>query len=380
MSHSTAVVTTIGGVTGNEIELVMRRALEASALDSVEGALSSGQFDFAVVLADAVPEFDLPAGATLEVDAVGTTFHLGRALADVIDRHEIDRVVFVGAGSGPLLTSEDFDALLAGLPTAAPGCVTNNYFSSDLFALAPASLFAQLDPLPASDNGIPRLLREMLDVDVHELPRTTATQLNIDSPIDLVSLALSDRVGPRLRAVLQSWDPATDRVARAATFFTDREAEVFVAGRVGSLSWRHLERETASRVRMLAEERGMAAAGRDAAGSARSMLGQLLQVVGPERWFQELLPELCDAAFLDMRPALLHLGITAPRGERFAADVGRVDLIRDTRLRDLVCAAVDSKHPTVLGGHTLVSGDLMLLNDWAWEEHDRAATGGASRA
>ena len=104
------------------------------------------------------------------------------------------------------------------------------------------------------------------------------------------------------------------------------------------------------------------------------MLGQLLAAVGPHRWFGELLPELCSAAFLDIRPALVHLGVAAPRGERFAADVGRIDLIRDPRLRDLVCAAAESEHPTVLGGHTLVSGDLMLLNDWAWEQRDQATT------
>jgi hypothetical protein len=38
--------------------------------------------------------------------------------------------------------------------------------------------------------------------------------------------------------------------------------------------------------------------------------------------------------------------------------------------RVLVEAANTSPMPAVLGGHSLVAGTLMLLNDWAWEQVD----------
>ena len=92
--------------------------------------------------------------------------------------------------------------------------------------------------------------------------------------------------------------------------FTDREAEVLLAGRV---PWQYLALDAACRLRLLGEEGGMGAADRDADGSARSMLGQLIAAAGPAKFFDELLPELCDAAFIDIRPALVQLGLRPSR-------------------------------------------------------------------
>ena len=80
-----------------------------------------------------------------------------------------------------------------------------------------------------------------------------------------------------------------------------------------------------------------------------------------------------DAAFIDIRPALVQMGLRPSRADRFAADLGRASEIADERLRALVEAAAASPVPVVLGGHSLVAGVLMLLNDWAWEQRDRAS-------
>ena len=165
---------------------------------------------------------------------------------------------------------------------------------------------------------------------------------------------------------------ALDRMRRAARLFLDRTAEVMIAGRVSSRTWQYLETETACRIRLLSEERGMHAAGSDEAGTARSMLGQLIALAGPERAFGELLPELGRAAFIDLRPALVQLGLRPSRADRFAADLGLTEQIEDTSLRAVVVAAEASAVPVILGGHTLVGGALELLNQWAWDEHDGA--------
>lgn len=371
-----SLVVMLGGMAGGRLERLMREALEASALDTIETALATGRFERAILLVDAAPTLSVPAGVIVEVDDGLAPFHYGERLAKAVDAHRIDGLVYVGGGSGPLLTAAHFEALVDGIATDPPRCLTNNAYSADFFALRPAGLIAALDPPPAADNGVPRQLRERHGVTVSELPRATATQLNLDSPTDLAALALSGGGGPRLRALLARAKLDTDRLARAARVFTDREGEVFIAGRVGSLAWQYLERETACRVRMLAEERGMTAAGRDADGRARSLLGQLIATTGAERFFADLLPTLCDAALIDVRPALVQLGLHATANDRFAADAGLPDEIAEPALRDLVRAALAAPVPVVLGGHTLVAGALMLLNDWAWAEHDRLVDGG----
>ncbi len=364
-------VVMLGGMDGDGLEALMRRALEASALDLLEVAPQTGRFGECLLVADRAPAGPLPDGVRLVLDEVGEPFHFGRQLAAVVERSGAERFVYAGAGSGPLLGGDELKALADGIAGADAICVTNNFYSADLFALSPARLLGEVDPWPPADNGVPRALKEQFAIATRELPRTTATQLNLDSPIDLVAIALAGAGGPRLRALLEEWSPATERVAAAARMFTDRHAEVLIAGRASARSWQYLERETACRVRMLAEERGMTAAGRDADGSARSILGQLVDAAGPERAFGELLPEICDAAFIDLRPLLAHLGIHASRADRFAADLGQSEAIEDERLRAIVAAASASSVPIVLGGHSLVAGALMLLNDWVWDEHDR---------
>ena len=364
-------VVMLGGVDGDGLEGLMRRALEASALDLLEAARETDRFEDCVLVSDRAPEAALPEGARLVLDDLAQPFHFGRQLAAVVDASGVDRFVYAGAGAGPLLGTAELEALADGLDAGDQVCVTNNFYSADLFAVRPAALLGQVDPWPPADNGVPRALKEQFELETRELPRTTATQLNLDSPIDLVAIAAAGAGGPRLRALLEAWAPDTGRAAAAARKFTDRHAEVLVAGRVSSRAWQYLERETACRVRILAEERGMTAAGRDADGSARSLLGQLIEAVGPERCFGELIPDLCDAAFVDLRPTLAHLGIHAPASDRFAADLGQTEAIEHPELRAIVAAANASPVPVVLGGHSLVVGALMLLNDWVWDEHDR---------
>src|SRR5690606_24473367 len=95
---------------------------------------------------------------------------------------------------------EDFEALVAAMGDGV--CVTNNRFSSDLFALTDPGRVVLLDPVAEKDNAIPRRLRDEQGMEVVELPRTLATQFNIDTPSDAIALALSGRAGPRLTAAL----------------------------------------------------------------------------------------------------------------------------------------------------------------------------------
>jgi hypothetical protein len=151
---------------------------------------------------------------------------------------------------------------------------------------------------------------------------------------------------------------------------------VLVAGRVCSQTWSYLERETACRVRVFSEERGMQAAGRDGPGGARSLLAFHLQEVGPVRFFEHL-AELGNVACIDTRPLLAHLGIDASRPDRFNSDLGCPEQIGDPFLREFTRAAADAPLPVVLGGHSLVSGGLMLLTEAAWREEDKRIQAGS---
>jgi hypothetical protein len=132
-------------------------------------------------------------------------------------------------------------------------------------------------------------------------------------------------------------------------------------------------------VRLLSEERGLAAAGREHA--ARSVLGYLIEAVGISGFFERVCT-LGDAVVIDTRVIEAHLGVIPSREDRFQSDLLNVDAIEDPFLREFTAAARDAPRPVLLGGHSLVSGGLMALADAAWREHDErssAVAGGQGR-
>jgi CTP:molybdopterin cytidylyltransferase MocA len=361
-----ALVIFLGGLGDSPVEEMVAGACAAATSDTVRAAQASGRFQDAVVVTDGRVDLpDQPAGVTVDVDA--GPFHFGCRLAETVKRHGLEQVVYIGGGSLPLLAPDEFGRIADALAEDNVA-MTNNYFSSDLVAF-PAGALAYIAPTD-SDNRLARALSEEAGLDVRSLPRTVATQMDIDGPTDLAVLALTGEAGPRLREYLAALDLDMDRYRRALPLLTDRRAQVTVAGRVGSHVWQYLEGETACRVRLFAEERGMEADGRARDGKARSLLGLFLEQVGPQR-LMDFLAELGDAAFIDTRVLLAHFRIEASRTDRFLSDLGRWQEVSEPFLCDLTRAALQAPIPVLLGGHSLMSGGLMALNEFAWRQRER---------
>jgi hypothetical protein len=113
------------------------------------------------------------------------------------------------------------------------------------------------------------------------------------------------------------------------------------------------ERETACRIRMLSEERGLAAASAD--HFPRSALGFLLEEVGVERFFERM-AELGDALVLDTRVIEAHMGVSPSREDRFQSDLMNWEAIEEPFLRRFTQGATNAPRPVLLGGHSLVAG------------------------
>jgi hypothetical protein len=366
------LVVFVGGMGGSPIEDLLAGALAEAALDLLDEALATGAFASAVLVTDSDRlDARLPPGVEVDRDAV--PFHFGRRLREVVAQRGIARPVYAGAGSVPLLRGSDLAAVARQLSQAERAVIANNYFSADLVAFTPGGAVDAIE-LPTGDNFLPRLLHDQAGLESQPLPRSSATQFNIDSPADLAILKLCGGAGPKLTPHLETLDLPLEPYRALERYLVDPTAEVLLAGRVGSQVWSYLERETACRIRLYSEERGMQAAGRDASGEARSLLAFHLQDAGVERFFAHL-AELCDAACIDTRPLLAHLGIEASRADRFWSDLGCAREIGEPFLREFTSAAGEAKVPVILGGHSLVSGGLLLLTEHAWREEDQRVLG-----
>ena len=368
MSDAPVLIVFLGGMRGSPIEELLGQALAEAALDLLEEALATDAFAGAVLVTDDDAAANhVPPGVVLDRDR--GPFHFGRRLAEIVRERSICRPVYVGAGGVPLLRGSDLAAVARHLAESENVVIANNYFSADLVAFTPGDALERIE-LPASDNFLARLLHDQAGLESQPLPRSSATQFNLDSPADLAILKLAGGAGPRLSRFVAQLDLDVGPYCRLLRHLVDPTAEVLLAGRVGSQVWSYLERETACRLRVFSEERGMQAAGRDASGEARSLLAFHLREVGCRRFFSEL-AELAGAACVDTRPILSHLGVRASRADRFWSDLARPEQIEEPFLREFTQSAREAPIPVLLGGHSLVSGGLMLLTEHAWREEDQ---------
>jgi hypothetical protein len=353
----------LGGMGGTGVEDRVASARRAATLDTI-GIAAAGGISRAIVVTDHPNlKADL---AGVEVVADEGTHHFGSKLVEVIRDRGLGPVVYLGGGSVPLLRSEDFAMISETIESGK--AVTNNRFSSDLVAWRVED--RSLDVLTGLDRDNP-LARALQDsgVEVTEMPRTAETVFDIDTPSDLAILAVTGLGGDRLKVALQGLEIDLEPYQRLLPLFVDSAAELVVSGRVGTHSWQYLERETACRVRMFAEERGMGADGRKESGQVRSMVGYMLDAVGVERFF-DILAELGDAAVIDTRVILAHRGVSVSRADRFLSDAGRWNEIEEPFLREFTKMARECSIPVLLGGHSLVSGGLMALNEFAWQQNE----------
>jgi hypothetical protein len=360
-----------GGMGGSAVEDGFAAALRECALDTLEEAKASGAFEKLLLVADpaaaAALGGRLPAGVEVDLDEPGEAFHFGRRLTGVIRRHALERPAYIGSGL-PLIKRDELAQVASELRQHERAVVANNFFSADLIGFVPGSA-AERVHLPDNDRIVPRLLRDEAELENRSLQRTMANQFDLDTPGDLAILACAGGAGPNLQRLIDASAIETGRLETASRLFTDRDAEVVVAGRVGTQTWQYLESETACRVRMFAEERGLQAAGRDLNGQARSLLGFHLQSAGLHRFFSEL-AQLGQAAFIDTRPLFAHMGLKPSRPDRFLSDAMQPSGIAESWVRDFTAAACEAPIPVVLGGSSLVGSGVQLLSEAAWRRRD----------
>jgi CTP:molybdopterin cytidylyltransferase MocA len=352
-------------------ERMVSLARQAITLDLVERALSVPLLRPIVVstnstgLVHRLTQYPI----CVELDDPDDAFHFGRRLAELVSRHGMERCFYIGGGAGPLLPASDMASIAEAILSADRLLVTNNFYSSDFAAFSPASVLLEQPP-PKNDNELAWLLGEDAGLPLHELPRSGATQFDVDTPTDLLTLTAHPGAGPHARKYLDGLDLDTSALDAALPLMLDRNATILVAGRVSSATWSYLERETACSARVLSEERGMRASGRLVRGEARSLLGYYLEAVGLERLFHEL-ATLGQAIFLDNRVLFAHRRLWPSDADRFYSDLRRPDQVTDPFVRALTEAAMAAPMPVIMGGHSLVSGGMYALVEAAWARgHD----------
>ena len=384
MIDDLALIIMAGGGGETPVEQAVAGACRAAARDAIERALGAGAAERIIVATDqaawANTLSDLPVTIDLDTPALsigegsGTSFHFGRRLAGVIERHDVHRAFYLGGGSAPLMDGATLRSVADAIRHDDSAIVTNNTFSSDWAAFAPAEAAVKCAGQLRSDNSLGWVLSRTCGLTAREWPRSAATQFDLDTPTDLLIAGLRTpfslpgrragdeglSVGPHLSAHIAAlgWDDSHVRAARQ-TLLTPAK-QVIIAGRVPQSTLALLEGRTLCWLRVFSEERGMRASGRLSGGLVRSLLADYMALVGLGPFFAEM-GELADAMFLDSRVIMAARGGWPLPADRFNSDLRRVGDIAEPFLRDFTAATLAAPIPVVLGGHSLVSGGLLAL-------------------
>jgi hypothetical protein len=366
------------------IERYVGLAQRAASLDLL---IIAAQLGFRrVIIVGAEQEFaqaaQLASGLdiTLEPD-VAPGFHFGQRLLEIVAQQRLERIIYIGGGAAPLLTATDLLALVTAIGGDEAAVVANNVFSADIVALGQAEAALRCIIPPALDNDLAFRLRAA-GVPTSALPPSLGLNFDIDTPTDLATLVLAleqhsneaEAIGPYLRAALADYassglaDRQLAALHAALGVIRRRDGEALFCGRIGAQTWRRLELALPCQTRLLGEERGMRASGREEQGRVRSLFGLLVEHVGPRCAVADL-AMVAQAAFIDTRVLFNHLHLDISIRDRFNSDALRWEQVGEPTARDFTRAAAEADIPLVLGGHSLVSGGLNLLATMVQELH-----------
>ncbi len=361
-----------GGQARTDLDLSLLGVRKQVVLDTVEKLLKSDAVA-EVVLATNYPDLSVEAGrlgATVDFEVPGgPAFHFGRRLREIIVNRGLDNVLYMGGTAAPLLSTDDFSEIARALKRERNVVIMNNVQSADLVAFTPARAIDEIE-LPDKDNPLGTLFR---DIGMRRVltPNSGRVNFDLDTPTDILILGMHPDCGTRAEAEIAHLDWSRGILNKALDVLRQDSKEVAVIGRVGPSVISYVNSNMVHRMRVFSEERGMKALGREDRGEVVSLLGFMLEDIGPAKFFAYL-SQIADVAFLDSRVIFAHLRKRLSDWDRFYSDLGLYEKIEDRWTREFTKAACEAAIPVVLGGHSLVAAGLWLLAEMVVKERESA--------
>lgn len=317
------------------------------------------------VIAIVEDEIDDQMLSELGVDSrrrAGDAFDFGTALSEIIQEESIRHLAYFGGASAPLLQKGAIASYVENIRSSkVPIALANNLHSTDWLLTNRADLIVAHSHRFPTDNPLGWVLSTEAGMEVISAEPSAATRLDIDTPTDLFMAWAHPAIGPALSSFLDdlSEDHKQKLAALRETIQTPA-ATLAIIGRASAHLWHKLVASTQIWTRLYVEERGMVASHRLAKGEVQSLIGQMLELVGPEN-FIDRLSLMADAVLWDTRVWMGTRPTWPPDADRFASDLGWSQAVEDSALRELTSAISESTMPILAGGYGVVGGGLYAL-------------------
>jgi hypothetical protein len=359
-----------GGQARTSLDLVLRDIRKQVVLDTLSKLCRAPEVDQVLLvtnydgLASEAAEF-----ALVDFEPNGRRFHFGSRLRQVIVKYGLENVIYMGGAAAPLISPDEFSQIALALKRSRNTVIMNNVQSADLVAFTPARAIDEIE-LPDNDNSLGNLLRG-IGMSRMLVPNSGRVNFDIDTPTDILILGLHPDCGAHVSRAIASLDWPRDKLNEAIEILRDDSREIAVIGRVGPSVIQYINANMVHRMRVFSEERGMKALGREERGEVVSLLGFMIEELGPCKFF-EYLSSVCDLAFIDTRVIFAHLQKQVSDWDRFQSDLGRFQLIENQWVKEFTRSAWESPIPVILGGHSLVAAGLWILAEMVAKEKDES--------
>lgn len=358
-SSQVTLLITAGGFGSSAEEILVRDAVLANTADLIASASQTHSISKIVVLSDSDAPLDFPARVQWDMDASRPFIYGARLERAIRDYCEGTGVLVIGGGALVGGTVSDFEQITSAMASSPGACIANNLHSADLFGLMDCRAIARLLPVPRNDNEIPFRLRNELGMETIELTTSWRTKVDIDAPLDLALIKLSGAPGVYLSKFLESHPIVIPRLEQALSTLLFPGAEVFLAGRVDFDAVRALSRRFQCRTKVFSELKA------PRSSQSFSLLSPIVRHLGIPFFFTQLLPSACNLALIDVFSFFSDFPDIPSLGERCAMDLNDLSAISTPLLLEIQEAASQSPIPILLGGHSTVSGTLILLSKYS---------------
>lgn len=361
MSSSVNLVIFEGGLVQSPLEEDFRRVRQAVVIDKIAKAYQAG-FERIILCTPYQDLADQAKGYGVEVELdpfIAEEFHFGNRLLQLVRDKQLSKVLYMGGAAAPLISSAELAEIRKILLENEDVVTANNYYSADLIGFTPALALERFQP-PKIDNSLATTLAHEAKLKFIPLQRSLGLHFDLDAPGELLTLAVHPDLDENVKEAITRMELDTSKSQQIKAIINDPYSELAVFGRVNALTFQILDEYSNCRVRLYSEERGLKALGRDVRGEVTSLLGKLILSLGYQQFFA-FLSEICQGALIDTRVLFAYFRWELTQHDRFCSDLGKIEQIVHSGLREFTELAYNAKIPIMLGGHSLVTGGLWAL-------------------
>ncbi|NMB38269.1 MAG: hypothetical protein GX994_01705 [Firmicutes bacterium] len=372
MSSAVTLVIFEGGIVESELEETFRQVRKAVVIDQIIKAQKAG-FDRIVLLTSYRDLIEAVSSFSIETEyqpQVAEEFHFGENLLKIIRNKQLTNVLYMGGAAAPLISSQELSYIRTLLEKHSGVVTANNYYSADIVGFNPGVALENI-VLPPIDNMLPSILVNQAGLKFIPLMRTLGMQFDLDTPAELLVLASHPEVGFYTKSAIANTNFDLSVCNQIKQILKEPQADLVVFGRVSSQIFKLLDELTHCRIRLYSEERGLKSLGRDKRGEVKSLIAEAVRALGYHEFFN-FLSQICRGAVLDTRIMFSHFNWNVSQSDRFYSDLGQVDKITHSGLKEFTQAACQAAIPVMCGGHSLVTGGLWALIEASYLEYEAA--------